>query len=370
MNKAKIFLILIVLLLAAGGIYYYFQMQKVNYLILGVPYNGIQNLFFQNANAPIIAPVMDILGYWGDERFSLDNLKQWLPVSATSSLPGTITSFFKQNGYETDLRIISGTGGGINQIKKFVNPTKKIPVIVFQKRSLDPASSAAAPRVVIGVFDDEKKVIVHDIALGNNYEISYSDFENMFSDKAKSILAVWPSEDLKKVIKSPDYSAVYPPRTESMGKLGPLLLKLADTSFYNLASNVEKEIAVYKDIIDDENFKYFPPAFQISVLFRSAMAYIQINKFDEAISIINNRALPLNKNLNELIEGWFVSDMSENPRPYYALSLAYLRNGQKALAIESYRKMLAVRASVRKELGNVEMGPIIEELEKAISAKK
>ncbi len=359
MNKTKIFLILIVLFLAVGGVYYYFQMQKVNYLILGVPHNGIQNLFFQNANAPIIAPVMDILGYWGDERFSLDNLKQWLPVSATSSLPATMISFFKQNGYEIDLQIINKTGDGINQVKKFVNPTKKIPVIVFQKRSLDQTSSAASARVAIGVFDNEKKIIVHDIALGNNYEISYSDFENMFSDKAMSVLAVWPSEELKKVIKGPDYNTAYPLRTENMDKLGALLLKLADVSFYSSAGDFEKEVSVYREIIDNENFKYFPLAFQISILSRSARAYIRIHQYNEAISIINNRVLPLNKNLNESFEGWFISDIDESSYPYFVLSLAYLRNGQKVLAIENYRKMLSIRDSIRKKLSNVYIGPII-----------
>ena len=91
--------------------------------------------------------------------------------------------------------------------------------------------------MVIGIFDDEKKVIVHDHLLGNNYEISYQDFENMFLPNARAILAVWPSDKIKGIIKGPNSQTSYPPRLEAMDKLGPVLaLTWADAVFYSRQS--------------------------------------------------------------------------------------------------------------------------------------
>ena len=382
MNSKRPIIIIIVLFflfLAVASWFYYLYNPKINYLIPGVPYNGIQNLFFKRANSSVIASVLDILGYWGDERFDVENLKEkfpdtlMFPTSSVSSL--TIKNFFENNGYVTYLWTSPGSGREIEEIKKFVNPEKKIPVIVFQKRSFNPDSQAAGPRVVIGIFDKDKKVIIHDNALGNNYEISYQDFENMFTNNSRAVLAVWPSEELKKNIKGPNYSMSYPSRTENMEKVVSLLMKFTEDSVYRDRPEESAKLNIfYKEIVDDPNFKYFPRPFQVSILttFAGINFSSYIKRYDEAINIINNRVLPLNKNLSEPYEGWYIPPIDQFSRPYYILAVAYFKIGQKELAIENYKKALELRSKFKDEIEEAGFTnlPIIPELEKEISKKK
>lgn len=385
MNKKKTALIILVVFfgisILVGGWFYYSRVLTVNYLIPGVPYNGINNLFFSRANTSEISSILDILGYWGDKRFAVSDLGQKFPpakkVTPTSTiLKPEIQSFFTENGYETSGWLSVGRDNAIKEIKQFVNSQNKIPVIVLRRWTLDQKNNifAFTAEVVIGIFDNSQKVIVHNHYYGNNYEISYDDFEKMFRIGGGSgILAVWPSDKIKGQIKEPNYELVYPQRLESMDKAGTLL-----TTKYLLALRLwragafEQSVAVYKEFFDDPNFKYFPSAFQIVQLKNFARLYLYLNQPDEAIKIINEQVLPLNKNLSQTLQGWSGVSVDEFSSPYYVLSLAYLKEGKRDLAVDSYKKMKLISTSISEEVGedNYLSPPPIEELEKAISKKK
>ncbi len=377
-GKKITFILIITCFLLAGSWFYYLQNPIVNYLIPGVPYNGIQNLYFQNAYSTRVSSVMDILGYWGDERFgdvnSLNTELQRPSISASVVLK----KFFEDNGYQTYYWTSSSSGGELRGIKKFVNADKKIPVIVFQKRWLDAESPAYGSRVVIGIFDKDKKVIVHDSDLGNNYEIFYSDFEAMFTGNLREILAVWPSDKIRNSIKGPDYSVPYPARTEEMNKIGPLLItKLVDADTYRIKlGNAEKAVASYKKLIDDPNFHYLPGAFQVTFLTFFARMHTPLGQYDEAIKIINERVLPLNHDVGEAPKGWLVVPADRLSYPYFILSLAYLKKGELTEAIKYYKEMLVLQDIIHNKIKD---NPIFKnniifarnsELEKAISSQK
>ena len=200
------------------------EKHQINYLIRGVPYFGFCNLYFHQADSTIISSIMDILDYWGDERFGIEDLKEKF-LAESQNKPSTIQmlNFFRENGYQAYRWASMEPGKELKEIKKFVNPEKKIPVIVFQKSSLNLENKIRDFRVVIGVFDDEEKVVVHDHNFGNNYEISYSDFESMFQDDARAILAVWPSFGIEKFLSGSDHQSDYLQRADLFNKLGPLL---------------------------------------------------------------------------------------------------------------------------------------------------
>ncbi len=139
-QRTIIFLIIFFILLALTGRWLYnngslynLGILPVNYLIPGVPYNGIQNLFFfEEVNSSAIASVMDILGYWGDERFDIPALKEKLkqpsfPQDSYQEPYIVIQKFFEENGYEIYKWGSADPGNEINEIKKFVNPVKKYP---------------------------------------------------------------------------------------------------------------------------------------------------------------------------------------------------------------------------------------------------
>lgn len=382
MTPQKIILIIIIIaLLTGGGFYYYFKINQVNYLIPGVPYNGIYNLFFAKADYSAVSSVMDILSYWGDDRFSVSQLKQIFMVSATSTLSAvfsplvyqstlTIKNFFENNGYATYRWVSSGTGDELTEIKKFVNSKQKIPVIIYQQFSSS-AEGLSGFRVVIGVFDDDQKVVVHDHYFGNNYEISYKDFKAMFFSDARAILVVWPSDKITGIIKGPDYNISYAPRPESMDKVGNLLVAkwLRGLNYYRL-NDFKKSSEFLEEMVDNSDFQYFPPAFQVDMFSFLTLAYIDLGELDTAIDLLNNRVLPLNQNLAKPFEGWVLSSADKFVIPYFLLSQAYLEKGQRDLALVAYKEMVKLRDLNYKQTGNSALLKIqIEELEKEISSK-
>ncbi len=331
-----IILIILALFVVAGGFYYY--RAQVNYLIPGVPYYGFYNHFF-DADSTRVTSVADILDYWGDKV----DLPALLSAFAATSTTLQLQKFFQEKGYETYRYASAQPGNEINEIKKFVNPKKKIPVIVYQRRSVDPARIINGFRVVIGVFDSEKKIIVHDHDFGNNYEISYKDFEVMFGPNARAILAVWPSDDLAKKIKGPDYSKEYPKRLRAMDNLGELLVKGADAVALADVSKNEQALQLYQEFVADPKFSYFPPAHQVDFYTFLAQIYLQLGKTDEAIKVINEKALPINHDLTQSYEDW------EKPAgrdrfvwPYYVLGGIYQKKGDKELARKNFEEALKI----------------------------
>src|SRR3989344_4961518 len=147
---------LLVILIGAFGYYFYTSYESpVNHLIEGVPYYGVYNLYPDFTSSSI--SIATVLRYYHDERISFGDLKKKFPDSRhdTDDLSHfrNALSFFETQGYNT---FSLGLASKIDDIEKF------------------------GWRVVIGVFDDKKEVIVHDASLGNNYVFSYSDFEKLF----------------------------------------------------------------------------------------------------------------------------------------------------------------------------------------------
>ncbi len=386
MSKKITLIVLAVILViaAAAGVYLlYLRSVQVNYLIPGVPYNGIYNLYFQRADSSAISSVMDILGYWGDDRFSVSKLKEifmspvgttspaiFTPKRAVNTL--TIRKFFEDNGYQAYQWTSPNPGNEVKEIKKFVNSKNKIPVIIMQRRLSNDAESVFGFRVVIGVFDKDGKIITHDHDFGNNYEISYKDFEKMFNQNARTILAVWPSKELAGKIKGPDYNAAYPQRLASMDKIGLLLVtKGVDGAASYRLHDYKKASEYFQEMTDSPDFEYFPAAFQVDVLSSLARSYVFLGEFNKAIKIMNERVLPLNQNLNKPFPGWTVLSVDRFVYPYFILSQAYLKNGQRVLALASYKEMVKWREAIFKETGDQGLLNMkIAELEKELPSAK
>jgi len=340
--------------IAASFFYFYYRSQQVNYLISGVPYYGIYNHFL-DADSLSATSVADILGYWGDERFKLSDLMKRFPQENAMSI-FDLEAFFKANGYETYRWIPSKSGEEINEIKKFINPEKKIPVIVFQKRSTDPMRISPGFRVAIGVFDKQQKMIVHDHDFGNNYEISYQDFEAMFKDDSRSILAVWPSDILAKEIKSPSSIPAYSARWPEMEKVGQMLMKGTDALLFLFQKDYKKSVQTQEAMINDPSFDYFPPAHRVYMYSSLARRKLELVVEDsvalgEVIRLIEDKILPLNDNLSQPYKNWaeqveFFKDpnykQDKFPRPYYLLGLAYLQKGDKDSAIKNFEEALKI----------------------------
>lgn len=71
-------------------------------------------------------------------------------------------------------------------------------------------------------------------------------------------------------------------------------------------------------------------------------------------------------------QGWVVPVLDELAFPYYVLSLAYLKEGKRDLAIDSYKELVRIRNLATEKIDGRSITSIyrIEELEKEISSMK
>lgn len=359
-NRLRIFWGALAILIIGAGLIYYFYFLNANYLIPGVPYYGFYNHFF-DADSAIVTSTAEILAYWGDNRFNTKFLAGYFfsspegnVATATPSLIYStldIQKFFKDNGYETYRWASPEAGGEIKEIKIFVNLFKKIPVIVYQKYSTDPERVSKGFRVVIGVSDKEKKITVHDHYFGNNYEISYEDFEKMFTDTDRAILAVWPFKELLSVIGRPNYKLQYPQRLGIMDKMGEYLIKEVDAFILYRQKEYENALRLQQEFVSGQKFSDFPPAYQ--VYFYSFLARLNLFLGDNngAIELLTDKVLPINKDLSQPSGEWtgqinFLKNSGyaedKMTAPFIILARAYFLKGDKKKALENYEKALKI----------------------------
>jgi len=325
---------------------------EVNHLIAGVPYYGIYNHFFGTFSKPrpiLAASVASILGYWGDNRFSLKDLTEQFPPDKFFNSE-EIYKFFEDNGYERGKTggVGAKEGLAISRIKMFVNPQRNIPIIVYQALPSFPDLPFGSHRVVIGLFDKNEKVVVHDFNFGNNYEISYADFEKLFQPNKGAIMAVWPSADLTSSLKRELSPPPYPKRIEAMDKLGPLLIKRNEVLSLVRDGQYDRAIEIQREIVNDPAFSYFHPAYKVFFLSMLAKYFLLAGQPDETINLINSKILALNNNLTEPYADWpdqiegLTAFEDKMALPFRLLGQAYLEKGNKELARKNFEQALKI----------------------------
>jgi len=371
---------LLVILIGAFGYYFCTSYEPpVNHLIEGVPYYGVYNLYPDFTSSSI--SIATVLRYYHDERISFGDLKKKFPDSRhdTDDLSNfqNSLSFFETQGYNTfSLGLASKKGKEINEIKKYIN--KDIPVIVIQQKRLDTKIDDIERfgwRVVIGVFDDKREVVVHDASLGNNYVLSYSDFEKLFVPGARRMLAVWPKADLVISLTKPGNGKPYPERSTVMENTYSIVgaagrakaaAAAADALCVNTQGNLapeqinefvdlHKESVRYRDeVINSQVFTRMSPLFQFRNKLWRARSMMLTGEVSKARGILVKELIPINKGLDKTAEDFSsldsldgLSDSSESsryskvingqmPYVYELLMLSYRYENKNKEAIDAY----------------------------------
>lgn len=379
--RKKVFLYIAVfaaVILLIAGFYYFSKAITVNYTIAGVPYTGFYNFYLTsiplNAAAKTVSAVSEVLGYWGDKRFDTYYLSKQYPDNRPGAPLSEIKKFFEDQGYQTygwtyQKSDSAGPDKLIAEIKKYVNPTQKIPVMILEKRSPDSTNAPLSLNVVIGVSDVGQKLIVQDYYFGNNYQISYQDFKRMLLSSSNLVmLAVWPSEQLKSKLKPVSQNSQYPARLQAMDKLGELLAtKYADALYDFGSKNTTEGLVIFTEFADDPNFEYLPAAFKVSLLSQLAERDVNAGKPEEAIKIIREKVLPINLNLIQSTpKGWDVPAQDEYSYPLYVLARAYLKMGDKSQAAVVLAEMKTIKVS---QLYQTTFDANVKALENAIAGQ-
>ena len=281
------------------------QNTSVDYTLSDVPYYGIYNSFF-HADSLTATTIYSVLRYWGDQRFSLTDLKT--KFGSTQDSLQEAKAFFEENGYRVVGEITSDKSSGdqeqlLGLIRKYVNSKKQTPVIVFQHRSINDLS-ISGPRLVIGISDTKKEITVHDHDFGNYYVISFADFAKMSQGKTEA-LVVQPDKNIQSTLKkTTSENQPYKKRYAGMSETGTLFMYGANAELALRQQNFTEAASLLEKLISDDRFNNLPPAVQVKIYSNYARVLFWEGEFDKSIDILLSKAIPLNNDLDQPYEGW------------------------------------------------------------------
>lgn len=324
--------------------------EKVVYTIPGVPYYGTFNHIEGSISNPFNI-VASIAGYWG-ESAEINVSEMDKSFDSSKGMIYNIVSLFSTKGFSAQVVRLD-----IADLKKYINPEIKTPLILFLPISSDQPASVTyySAMVLFGIDEKKQKLVFHNHWLGNNYEISFEEFgelENKLPiDQRNKYIIIQPrnlSEKLKEL--SQKEMQPYAKRIsilqngEQMFKdhaigAGALELRMEDVSLLYL-SKAE----------NSPNFdEFFPPFFKMLLYYEKAKAFFIKHDFDNALRYAQ-RAVDMDHDLNKPFKDWSGIQIdwgngsigSETDEPYYLLGYIYKQKKDFQKARENYNRVLEI----------------------------
>lgn len=350
--------VLLILVLGIAGYFIWHKagFQKTDYVIPGVPYSGIYNHKGNLAEInPIVpAPVLSIAEYWNPGKVDSGKFNDFFRAQkGTITNAQRIKQFFDEiGGYDAKAEHLE-----IRDLKKYINPETRTPLLLFLPVSSDqPAEVTFYPAtLLIGIKETEGKLVFHDYWLGNNYEMTFDEFnkrwKKMRPDMRNLYLAIQPS-NLKDKLKEIQgkASSSYPGRTLTMQKTEQIFKDFSTA----IAANWVNSDAIAKQYFlktqNNPNFEeFFPPIFKVLLWGDLGFAYAKEGDFDNALNYAN-KAIEADHDMDSPSGDWQgYEHPGKNPEfagvisdPYRNLGNIYWRQGNLQKAQENYQKAIEI----------------------------
>ena len=332
----------------------------INYVIPNVPYIGINNhvgekgVLIQGSTSEIAM----ILDYWNPRENDFGQLNRQVKLHIDHVSRDSLT--MQQAG-----AVINELGNynvrnehlEIGDLKKYINPEARTPLFVFLPiSSPDPASIPySVATLVIGIKEDEKKIVLHDYWFGNNFEITYEDFNSRMGRKKPNFrneyLVVQPT-DFKSAMEDIKNRAVtaYPKRTQVMSQITLMMGEYLRGYEALMESRSEEAVSYFSKVEGDQKFNEFlPPYLKVLLYTQISQAFLNKNDFDKAISY-QKKADELNHDLDKPFLDWPGYEMrynepgkyGMNSQPGSVLGDIYFAQGKYADAKKAYLNALEI----------------------------
>lgn len=340
----------------------------VNYVIPGVPYYGIHNHTEKVASVygDVSLPIASVMQYWNPDQANLQEMSRYFTSQRGFISDEVIKKYmdFAAN----DQYVVQNARIEIQDLKKYINPEIRTPLLFGMPVAADqPEKTYYHPlNVLIGINEPEKKVIFHSIWFGNNYELSFDDFqkymERMRSDERHQYLII-QAKDLKNKLTEIDGRGTqpYPARGQVVKMIEPMVRSYT-LGYGTYRSGVfDQAISFFNKIIEAPNFESsLPPYFKMKTYVYLSMAHLKMGNVDKAVEYANN-AVEVNHDLDKPFLDWpgySFSDNSipgregESSEPYKIAGDAHLKKANYDKAMENFQKAI----DIRTEYPEAEMG--------------
>lgn len=342
---------------------YIFEFREGNYIIPNIPYFG---LFTQKrGNAVFVSDLSTSV--WsvisaGENALAAISLKDIIPNEKGVFTEDSIVSFLTKNGFAAHKESLR-----INELDKYINEYKKAPLLFFLPIAdeLLPAEQQKTLEVVVGIDEQNEKIVVHSYWYGNNYEIPFRDVLSLLDLKEGDSIPFIVVQKLHAVEQIRAES--YPTRTEAMEKMTPMTRKyLLGIELLNLKRFAASREALFSVINHPDFINHFPPFLKVGTYMFIGITYLQEGDIKNA-HIYANKSLAINKNLDKPVGSWPGFDLYFNSsgnkgiqsNPYVFLGDVYLAEQNKKEARKAFEKALTINPFntwAKERLENPEYG--------------
>jgi tetratricopeptide (TPR) repeat protein len=355
--------------------------KNINYVIPGVPYFGVHN--HKDANSLIgfygggdsCSGALSVLEYWnpGQDDFvsSCDGLRDADKERKNTTVIGydNFIGFFQNKNFEARKEKIA-----LENLGKYINSGSRTPLILFLPISTDqPAEVTYFPaRVLIGGDHSQRKLIFHDFWLGNNYEMSYDEFNQLQGragdDLRDTYVVIQPKKLTEKISELNSRQLLdYPARTSIMENAAEMFKNYAIGSGGAFSFRLWPTALDYLNKVEKSpNFEeYFPPYFKTILSYQLAQVYFNKNDLEKALSYAQ-KSVEMNHDLDQPFKDWpgYEADgiRPDTPGttagPYVMLGDVYAKKGNLNDALENYKKAFEIWSSsqtLKDTINQIEM---------------
>jgi len=301
----------------------------VDYVIPGVPAVHIYSEVLSNTPIRTIdaAVLYMVLKYWGltDEEINIEKLASEFPPSKSSVSNEEILNYIKKLGYEYDVKVEKIST--IQDLKKYINSNTRTPLIFSSARDIKNLSNRVR-RVLIGILETKKKVVVHDFHRGNNYEIPFDEFKILQEGASPD----YESAYLYLVIQPPKKDGVIlndqpieqkPPERTALMESDALAEIFTDIGIGLETSDPQTKASLIKNAVDHPQYsELMAKHWQVYHWSQLARALIELEEYDSAKEAID-AAFSLNHDLDKPEPGWPSYPTKELHSPWAALKEYY-----------------------------------------------
>lgn len=331
-----------------------------SYVIPGVPYYGVYN--YKGYSNDTASSAASILEYWNPGKADASEINK--NISKVNGMRN-IATFFSSKDFSAQIIKLS-----LTDFAKYINSQTRTPLLLSLPISPNQSDMEKYYPIVvlIGVDGKNQKLTFHNYWLGNNYEMSFAEF-NKLEDKLPSYkrniyLVVQPKNlsDKVKEIKQRKIQG-YPTRTTIMqnGKgmfnnysmgYDSYIMKMYDTSL-DYFSRVEKS----------SNFNdYFPPYFKTLTYYRMGQIYYNKGDMNNALTYAQ-KAEQADQNLDQPFKDWPGIKIdwygngiqSQLSSPYRLLGDIYRQKNNSLNALDNYTKALKINPNNQGSLDGIQI---------------
>jgi tetratricopeptide (TPR) repeat protein len=385
-NKLRSVFVMLFFVFLVGAVclfYFYYNGSffKTDYLIQGVPYAGIFNHKGKIASFGLRdsqAAVYSIMEYWNPGKNNPEEINSFMGKLIGRKNEDILDFFEKKHSGEYSVKIVNFSK--IADFKSYINPNSKTPLLIaLPVDSQQPANIYNPIKILIGISEHRKILTFHDFWLGNNYEMTFGDFDKLANKSGKKFIAIQPA-NLKEKLKELASRQVlqYPARTKTMTSCENAFKNyaIARNAGNNKINDVAKQYA--DKAKNDPCFEQsFPKVFKMGTYIN--LANMAVAAKDPAALAFVNEAISLDNELDKPSGDWPGFDVAGNGggivgqsgEPYWMAGNVYAQAGDFEKAKENFEKALSINpdyAQAKKGLDAA--NAILSAREKGESAKE